>query len=65
MFLRDFRRESAEQMIDFFGEAVMKKQEANLGLVLRILWGNIIFEKRKGQGAERGKIKKMGGKIKV
>ena len=34
--LRDIRRKSAEQMVDFLGEAMMKKQESNLGLVFCI-----------------------------
>ena len=33
MSLRDIRRKSAEQMVDFLGEAMMKKQESNLGLL--------------------------------
>ena len=36
MSLRDIRRKSAEQMVDFLGEAMMKKQESNLGLVFCI-----------------------------
>ena len=36
MSLRDIRWKSAEQMVDFLGEAMMKKQESNLGLLFCI-----------------------------
>ena len=36
MRLRDIRRKSAEQMVDFLGEAMMKKLESNLGLLFCI-----------------------------
>ena len=34
--LGDIRRKSVEQMVDFLGEAMMKKQESNLGLLFCI-----------------------------
>ena len=43
MRLRDIRWKSAEQMVDFLGEAMMKKQESNMGLLFCIFREEVLL----------------------